>query len=65
MDVVINKRKIRDTVKQLVENGQKNIKQHNRTHSKLSDFSASSLIRNGLGFNPYMTAKTAMAVKQF
>ena len=32
MDVVINKRKIRDTVKQMVDNGRKNLKQENRNH---------------------------------
>ena len=32
MDVVINKRKIRDTVKQMVDNGRKNLKQEIRNH---------------------------------
>lgn len=65
MDVVINKRKIRDTVKQLVDHGQKNQKQENRSHPANPVFQVPCLIGNGFGGNPYLTAGTLMAVKQF
>ena len=65
MDVVINKRKIRDTVKQIVDNGRKNLKQENRNKPAGSIFQVPCLIRNGFGRNPYMAVTPFMAVKPF
>lgn len=65
MDVVINKRKIRDTVKQMVDNGRKNLRQENRNHPARTVFQVPCLIRNGFGLNPLMAVTPFMAIKQF
>ena len=65
MDVVINKRKIRDTVKQMVDNGRKNLKQEIRNHPARTVFQAPCPIRNGFGWNPWMAASPFVALKQF
>ncbi len=65
MDVVINKRKIRDTIKRMVDNGRKNLKQENRNHPASTVFQVPCLIENGFGWNPRMAVMPFMAVKQF
>ena len=65
MDVVINKRKIRDTVKQMVDNGRKNLKQEIRNHPASTVFQAPCPIRNGFGWYPWMAASPFVAIKQF
>ena len=65
MDVVINRRKIRDTVKQLVDNGQKNLRRKSRSHSVNPVFQVPCSIKNGFGWSPFMTAGTVMVAKQF
>lgn len=65
MDVVINKRKIRDTVKQMVDNGRKNLKQENRNHPVHPVFQVPCPISNGVGWNSWMAAAPFMDVRQF
>lgn len=65
MDVVINRRKIRDTVKQLVDNGRKSLKQEKRSYPVDPGFQVPCLIQNGFGWNSCKAAETVMAVKQF
>ena len=65
MDVVINKRKIRDTVKQMVDNGRKNLRQENRNHPVSTFFQVPRPIRNGFGWNPWIMATPFIALKQF